>query len=85
MCPACITSVAMIVASGASTGGLSALVVGSLVRITSSKKFPKLESKEKSRHEYERDRASKSGIAGGMGSSPQGAVDEGKATDSPAR
>lgn len=42
MCPACVTSVAMIVASGASTGGLSALIVRTLVRIASPKKFLKL-------------------------------------------
>lgn len=51
MCPACITSVTMIVASGASTGALSALVVKDLVRIISPEKSQKLESKEKSRHE----------------------------------
>jgi hypothetical protein len=75
----------MIVASGASTGGVSALFAKGLVQIISPKKFPKLESKEKSRHEYELDRASKSGIGSGMGGSPQGAARQGKAADSPAR
>jgi hypothetical protein len=45
MCPASVTSVAMIVASGASTGGLSALIARTLVRITSLQKFLKLEAK----------------------------------------
>lgn len=78
MCPVCIASAAMIAASGASTGGLSALIIRSLVRIANPKKFPKLESKEKSRHEYEHHRTSKSGIASEMGSSPQGAMDQKK-------
>jgi hypothetical protein len=85
MFSACITSVTMIVASGASTGALSALVVNGLVRITSPKKFQKLESKEKSRHENEDHRTSKSGIRSGMGGGSQGAAHLGEATDSPAR
>jgi hypothetical protein len=85
MCPACVTSVAMIVASGASTGGLSALIVRTLVRITSPKKFLKLEAKEKSRHQNEQQRTSKSCVADGMGSSSQGTTDQGEAAHSPAR
>jgi len=40
MCPACLTTMALIAAGTTSTGGLTALVVKKLQAKTSAKKFP---------------------------------------------
>jgi uncharacterized protein YoaH (UPF0181 family) len=41
MCPACLTSIALVVASGTSAGGLTALVIKKLRAENSAKKSPR--------------------------------------------
>lgn len=48
MCPACITTVALMVAGATSTGGLTALVVKKLRGKSSAKKISNIPSKENS-------------------------------------
>ena len=85
MCPACITSVAMIVASKASTGALSTLVVKGLVRITGPKKFRKLESKENLVMKTSTLERPKVVSAAEWEAARKGAAHQEEATDSPAR